>query len=110
MKYFVLNGKILELEKNKETPLPIPVLFSAGSTEFILEIPEEQYKEGMVVELFIHRSATNKEVKKVSVELPAAMYRFHLRDMTEIEAKDYLLYSCRSNQTVRLSLTIAELG
>lgn len=107
MQHFILNGKILELEKNKETALPIPVLFNAGTAEFTLEIPEGQFKQGTNIELSINSSFEGPVSKKLLIEMLSNIRRFHLPDIANIEAKDYLLYSCKSNHAVRLSLVIA---
>lgn len=110
MQHFILNGKILELEKNKETHLPIPVLFNAGTAEFTLEIPLDQHKTGAAVELSIYHSSASTGLKKIVVELPAEIRRFQLRELAEIEAKDFLLYSCKANISARLSLSIVALN
>lgn len=110
MQHFILNGKILELEKNKDTALAIPVMFPAGSVEFTLEIPSAQYSEGTTIQLAIQRSGDSSGLKNILVEMPAEITRFHLQDLIEIESKDYLLYSCKANKTVRLSLSIVSLN
>lgn len=104
MEHFILNGKIMTLEKNKDTALPIPVMFNT-SDEFIIEIPGEQFRKEMVLELSAS-STTKDRTKKIQVPLESTVTRFRFIDFPDVEAKDYLLHSCKSSQAIRLSLSI----
>lgn len=104
MEHFILNGKILSLEKNKDTALPIPVMFNA-SAEFIMEVTDEQFRKDMLVE-FCATSISKETSKRIQVALEGNIHRFRFIDFPDIEAKDYMLYSCKSNQSIRLSLSI----
>lgn len=104
MEHFILNGKIITLEKNKDTALPIPVMFNA-SDEFKIEISEKQFRNDMVVE-FCATSISKETSKRIQVALEGTIHEFRFIDFPDIEPKDYMLYSCKSNQSTRFSLSI----
>jgi len=106
MQHFILNGKILELEKNKKTALAIPVLFNAGCSEFILEVPEDKFKEGIAIELSVYRSKGDAHIRKISLAMTSNAIRFTPLEVGNLDAEDYLLYSCRANYSTRLALSI----
>lgn len=104
MEHFILNGKIITLEKNKDTALPIPVMFNA-SAEFTVEVEGEQFRKDMVME-FSASSTIKDTTRKIQVPLDSTVTRFRFIDFPDVEAKDYLLFSCKSNQAIRISLSI----
>lgn len=106
MQHFILNGKILELEKNKETALAIPVLFNAGASEFSIEVPEDKFKEGLTIELKVYRSKGDAQIKKIAFTMTSPAVRFAPMDLGNLEAEDYLLYSCKANYSSRVALSI----
>ncbi|MBS1635381.1 MAG: hypothetical protein JST26_05615 [Bacteroidetes bacterium] len=107
MEHYILNRKIITLERNKDTSLPIPVLFNAETAEFIIEVTEEQLQEKTYLELSAYRSIGKEDgLKKIQIELQSPGVHFKFGDFVDVEPKDYLLYSCKANRAVRLSLSI----
>ncbi len=110
MEDYILNRKPIALEKNKDTALPIPVLFNAASCLFIIEVEQEQFKEGLTFELSIYQPTSSDKQKKVQVVMRSPIERFKISDFETIEPKEHILYSFRSSHALRLSLTIMALA
>lgn len=108
MENYILNRKIVEIEKNKEYAFRIPTMFNAESCEFVLEVPEEQIRENLTVELAIQNpsKSTQNNLKLVRVDLTKSVTTFKLKDMPEIEARDYLLLWCKANNSLQMALSI----
>lgn len=111
MEDYILFRKILELEKNKDYPFRIPVLFNPTQAEFILEVPELLVKENMFIELSINStSSVSKESVALPVKLEGASTHVSLKDFEGITQKDYLLLGCKSNLTFQLSISIKRIS
>lgn len=110
MENYILNRKILEIEKNKEYAFRIPTMFNAAACEFILEVTEEHIKENLQVELAIKNpnDLSESNLKFVRTHVNQRIVRFRATDLPEIEPRDYLLFGCRANQACQLALSIVE--
>lgn len=110
MENYILNRKIIEIEKNKEYSFRIPTLFNAASCEFILEVPEDQLKENLYVELAMRNplEPSSNKLKLVRTNLTHSVTKFRPRDVQEIQACDYLLFACKANHSVQLALSIVK--
>ncbi|MCC6372881.1 MAG: hypothetical protein IT236_17890 [Bacteroidia bacterium] len=107
MEDYILFRKILELEKNKDCPFRIPVLFNPTQAEFILEVPELQVKENMLVQLNITSSQTDtSKPMTIPVKLNGTSTTLSLRNTEELLPNDYLLLSCKSNFAFQLAMSI----
>lgn len=110
MENYILNRKLVEIEKHKEYSFRIPTMFNAAACEFILEVSPEHLPENLTVEFTLRNptepSANN--LKVIRVYINKAVTRFMLIDMPEIEARDYLLFGGKANQTCSLALSIIE--
>jgi hypothetical protein len=106
MEHFILNKKVISLDKNKDTAMPIPVLFNPALSEFIIEVPDEQHQAETVLELAVYKSRGDQKTTKIAVQLSNPTISFRLSDHANLEPNDYMLYSCRANRSVRLLLSI----
>jgi len=108
MENYILNRKIVQIEKNKEYAFRIPTMFNAESCEFILEVPEDQIKDDLYLELAIRNPTepSSSNLKLVRTNLTNPLTRFRPKDLQDIEARDYLLFACKANHSVQLSLSI----
>ncbi len=110
MENYILNRKIMEIEKNKEYSFKIPTLFNAASCEFILEVPQDQLKENLYVDLVIRNPTklSPNNLKLVRTNLTNNITKFRPGDVPEIDDSDYLLFACKANHSVQLALTIVK--
>lgn len=110
MEDYILFRKILDLEKNKDCPFRIPVIFNPAHAEFILEVAELQVKDNIYIELSINTTQSNStESIAVPVKLEGAYTRLSLKELEGVRERDYLLLGCKSNASFQLAISIKRL-
>lgn len=108
MDRFIIQRKIIDLVKNKESDFRIPTAFNPLTCELIVEVDPGQFQEDILVELQVKRtqSGDDKNTFAIPVALNKTITRFSFKDADMIHTKDHLLIGCRSNHSFQLALSL----
>ena len=109
MENSILFRKKIELEKNKETPLRIPVLFNPNRVAFCIEVSPEDLMDGFSIEL-VFKNTKNSLGEgshiKVPLKISSVSNEFTFANLNLFKQENYLFYSLISDSKKIIHLSI----
>jgi hypothetical protein len=112
MDNYIIYRKVLELEKNKEAALRIPIIFNPSKSEFVIEINELATEQHPIIEFCFKdpRSSIDTDPITIKRELTALVTKFNPTLELGLALKDLLFFAVRSNSAFKVAVSIREVG
>jgi len=107
MENYILAGKRLIIEKEKETILAIPVSFKPSSVYFIIQNKSDLAEPPVRVEFKAKSTSGGSESNTiVSVEINEPVIKFKPSQVGNFSEGNYLLISAKANNNISIELSI----
>lgn len=108
MENYIINRKLISLEKNKEFSFRIPVLIKPSECEFQIETSHFDLTESTIITFILKAVKDNAENKshQISVNIDNSITKLSLSDLNMELLGEFLLIGCISGKNIQFSLSI----